>query len=276
MNQEQALEQTQTTEKTPGASRTIDTLIAAGLALFVLGLPFHLVVKKLVPDPIGTYWKEILFGLLIVLWAVQCVRSRRVLLSGTPLDGAVLAYLALFLLRFALDRSAWVGAWGLYVSVLYLPLFWLVPRALRAGPRERHPERVQGTLWLVALLVCTGGIAALGGLTEFVLDVPLWPSDEIRQRLGHPDFYIYGTHVRRVYFTFDSPTALANTLAPLLPLALALASMPAPLDATRARRAWTWARAGSGVAAILIAACFVVTFSRGIWVATALSLLVMG
>jgi O-antigen ligase len=109
-------------------------------------------------------------------------------------------------------------------------------------------------------------LVALGGLAEFVLDVPLWPSDELLQRQGFSDMYIYGTHVRRVYFTFDSPTTLANTLALLLPLALALTLL--------ARR--IWARLAAGLAASLMAACIVVTFSRGIWVATAFSLLVVG
>ena len=232
--------------------------MAVGLALFLLILPFHLVVKKLFPGPAGTYWKEILLGLLVALWAVQCLRRRRLLLSDTPLDLAVLVYLGLLLLRFVLDRSGLAGAWGLYVSVMYLPLFWLVPAALR-----RHPG---WATWLVVLLVGIGGLIALGGLAEFVLDVPLWPSDELLQRQGFSDMFIYGTHVRRVYFTFDSPTTLANTLAMLLPLALALALL--------ARR--PGARLAAGLAAALMTACIIVTFSRGIWVATAVSLLAMG
>jgi len=72
--------------------------------------------------------------------------------------------------------------------------------------------------------------------------------------------------VRRVYFTFDSPTTLACTLALLLPLGLALTLVARHM----------WARLAAGLAAALMAACIVVTFSRGIWVATAVSLLVMG
>ena len=106
-------------------------------------------MKRLLPDPVGTYWKEILLGLLVALWAILCLRSRRLLLSDTPLDRAVLAYLGLLLLRFVLDRSGWVGAWGLYVSVMYLPLFWLVPTILR-----RHPRWATG---LIVLLVVSCG-----------------------------------------------------------------------------------------------------------------------
>ena len=246
----------------------LDTLLAVGLVLFLLILPFHLVVKKLLPGPVGTYWKEILLGLLVALWAIRCLRSRRLLLSGTRLDRAVLAYLGLLLLRFVLDRAGWVSAWGLYVSVMYLPLFWLVPTILQA---RHHP------LWatmLIASLVGVGGVVALGGLAEFVLDAPLWPSDEITQRLGFPDFYIYGTHVRRVYFTFDSPTTLANTLALLLPLALVLA-LPSSSPLEKGSRG-KWTRRAAGLAAALMAVCIILTFSRGIWAAIALSLLGMG
>jgi hypothetical protein len=262
------MELTQSTGKTYRAFFQLDYPTVVGLMLFMLLLPFHLVIKKTIPGPVGTYWKEILLALLVTLWMVQCLLSRRLLLSGTPLDWAVLAYLGLLLLRFALDRSGWVGAWGLYVSAMYAPLFWLIPSALRDHHRR--------TIWLVALLVGVGAIVALGGLIEFVLDVSLWPSDEIAQRLGHSDYYVYGTHVRRVYLTFDSPTALANTLALLLPLALALMLMPSPAIPSEEQGRWKWVRPTAGLAAALMAACIIVTFSRGIWVATALSLLTMG
>jgi len=211
--------------------------MAGGLALFLLLLPFHLVVKGTIPGPAGTYWKEALLGLLLVLWVIRCLRERRLLLTDTALDWAVLLYLAILLLRFALDRSGWVGAWGLYVSIMYLPLFWLVATVLRRCPAW--------TTYLIVLLVAVGAVVALGGLLEFALNMPLWPSEEMVQRQGSPGAFIYGTHIRRAYFTFDSPTALANTLGMLLPLALALFMI--------ARR--FPARLAAGLAAALIAAC---------------------
>jgi len=232
--------------------------MASGLALFLALLPFHLVIKRLIPDPLGTYWKEVLLGLLLILWAIRCLRARRVLLTGTPLDGAVLFYLAVLLLRFVLDGFGWVGAWGLYISILYLPLFWLVPALLHRCPAW--------TTRLIALMVGVGAVVALGGILEFALDIPLWPSDELAQRQGFPSVFIYGTHIRRVYFAFDSPTTLANTLAMLLPLALALVMI--------ARK--PWGALAAWLAAALMGICIVVTFSRGIWVAMVLSLVVMG
>ena len=238
-------------------SDRLDILTAGGLALFLGLLPFHLVIKGLIPGPVGTYWKEGLLGLLLVLWAIRCLRARRLLLSGTALDGAVLFYLVILLLRFFLEGSSWIGAWGLYASILYLPLFWLVPTLLRRCPAW--------TTKLIALLVGVGAVVALGGILEFVLDIALWPSEETVARQGFPGVFIYGTDIRRVYFTFDSPTTLANTLAMLLPLALSLAML--------ARRPWQ--ALAAWLAAALMGVCIVVTFSRGIWVATVLSLLVM-
>ena len=246
---------TQTTEK---PTSWLNVVLAVGVMIFLVGLPFHLVVKKLVPGPVGTYWKEILLGLLVGVWVVQSLRQRRPLLSNTPIDAAVLVYLGLLILRFVLDRSGWTGAWGLYASVMYLPLFFLVPIALR-----RLPGQAYG---LVVTMVIIGAVLALGGLAEFVLDKPLWPADELLERYGSYDAFIYGTHLRRVYFTFDSPTALANTLAMLLPLALALMLFVRRLK---------W-RILAGLAALLIAGGIVVTYSRGIWVASVLALLFMG
>jgi hypothetical protein len=229
-----------------------------GLLLFLLLLPFHLVVKKLIPDPFGTYWKEILLGLLVLLWIIRCVLERRLLLTKTSLDWAVLLYLGVMLLRYILDGVTWQALWGVYISLMYLPLFWLIPTVL-----EYRPSRL---VLLLALLVGVGAIVALGGLAEFVLNFPLWPSDEIATRQGMPGVFIYGTNIRRVYFTFDSPTTLANTLSMLLPLALSLLLVSKRLIA----------RLAAGLAAALMAACIVVTFSRGIWVATVLALGVMG
>jgi len=236
----------------------LDLLMFGGLLLFLVLLPFHLVIKKLIPGPVGTYWKEVLLGLLVLLWVIRSVLARRLLLTRTPLDWVVLVFAGVFLLRFLLDRSWWVGAWGLYVSVMYLPVFWLAATVLAERPARLLP--------LLSALVVVGALVALGGLAEFVWNVPLWPSAEMARLHGFPGVFIYGTNIRRVYFTFDSPTTLANTLAMLLPLALALILVS---------RHWL-ARVAAGLAAVFMAACIVVTFSRGIWVATVLSLGVMG
>ena len=243
---------------TKGTTELLDNLMFAGLLLFLLFLPFHLVIKQLIPGPAGTYWKEFLLGVLVLLWIARSILARRLLLTKTPLDWAVLIYAGVILLRFLIDRPWWVGAWGLYASIMYLPLFWLAATVLSERPGRLIP--------LLASLVAVGAVVSVGGLLEFVWNVPLWPSEEMVRQHGFPGVFIYGTNIRRVYFTFDSPTTLANTLAMLLPLSLALILASRNL----------WARLAAGLAAVIVAACIVVTFSRGIWVATVLSLVVMG
>jgi len=239
-------------------SDPLDLLTFSGLLLFLLLLPVHLVIKKLIPGPVGSHWKEALLGLLVLVWCIRSLRARRLLLTRTPLDWVVLVYAGVFLLRFFLDRSWWVGAWGLYTSVMYLPVFWLAATVLHERPARLLP--------LLLAMIGVGALVAFGGLAEFVWNVPLWPSAEMAQQHGFPGVFIYGTNVLRVYFTFDSPTTLANTLAMLLPLALAL------ILVSRHRLV----RAAAGLALVLLATCIVVTFSRGIWLATVLSLGVMG
>ncbi|NLE43117.1 MAG: O-antigen ligase family protein [Chloroflexi bacterium] len=244
-------------------SRQITIAMGAGLALFLALMPFHLVIKRLLPDPVGTYWKEGVLGLVLLGWVALCVVKRRLTLTRTTVDLAIGAYLVLLLAHALLERTGWTTAWGLYISVMYLPLAWLIPAVL-----EDRPVWLSRLLWL---LVGLGALIALGGIAEFMLNRALWPSSEMVERLGSPDMYIYGTHVRRVYFTFDSPTTLANTLGLLLPIATALAIHPLDDGPASGR-----ARVFAALSAVLMAMCIVLTFSRGIWVATLIGLAAFG
>ena len=235
----------------------LDRIVAAGVLVFLLLLPFHLVIKQLLPEPMGTYWKEALLGLLILVWGARSLIERRLLLTETLLDWAAFVYAGLIVLRLLLDRSGAVGLWGAYISIMYLPLVWLVPHAIKVFPR--------GIKVLLAGLSIVGGVVALGGVAEFILNRTLFPSAEIILRQGYPDVYIYGTQLRRVYFVLDSPTALANMLAILLPLALVMAF--------QARQIWETAL--YAVISVLMFACILFTFSRGIWAALAVTLLVV-
>ncbi len=235
----------------------LDRILAAGVLVFLLLLPFHLVIKQFLAEPIGTYWKEALLGLLVLVWGVRSLLARRLLLTGTLLDWAALAYAALIILRLVLDRSGAVGLWGAYMSIMYLPLLWLVPHALRFYPR--------GVKILAIGLAVVGGLLALGGVIEFLLNRALFPSGEITLRQGFPDVFVYGTKLRRVYFVLDSPTVLANVLALLLPFALVLA--------LQARRLWETILYAA--IAVLMFASILFTFSRGIWAALAITVLAL-
>ncbi len=156
----------------------LDRILAIGIAIFLIGLPFHLVIKGLVADPIGTYWKEIMLGILAVVWGARSFIARRLLLTQTILDRAILVFAGLILIRFLMDGATLVAGWGLYISILYLPLVFMVPIVLR-----RYPGALTG---LIAILVALGGLIALGGVIEFILNRALWPSVELTTRQGFP------------------------------------------------------------------------------------------
>jgi hypothetical protein len=232
-------------------------ILFIGLLAFIVILPFHLVLKRLLLDPWGTYWKEILLGTLVLIWAALSVLERRFPIRLSELNRAVLFYLGLVLLRVIFDRAGIVTAWGFYIWVLYLPLIWLVQAVLA--------EQAGRLRLLLGLMVATGGVVAVGGIIEFVLNVSLWPSAEMLQRQGFSDVFVYGTQLRRVYFVFDSPTTLANSLGLLLPIAIALGLIS---------KGFKW-RLFAFASALLMAVCLVVTFSRGVWIATSVSLLLV-
>ena len=61
-----------------------ELLIAVGLVIFLSILPFQLVVKNFLPDPIGTYWKEGLLALMIVIWGLGCLLNQTSLFQLFP------------------------------------------------------------------------------------------------------------------------------------------------------------------------------------------------
>lgn len=235
------------------ASRFLENLLILGLFVFVALIPFHLVIKKIVPDPIGTYWKEILLALLVLLSILYMLFSGRIALPKNRLSLAIGVYFGFILFRFLIDGSGMVGWWGLYISIMYLPIFYVVFIIL-----ENNPSTLKKYLFVV---VAAGTIISLGGIIEFILNKALWPSAELTIRQGFPDMYIYGTHIRRVYFVLDSPTTLANTLAIILPFSLAFL-----FDSKK-----MFHRLFYGLASLLIFTCIIFTFSRGIWVALAIA-----
>ena len=231
----------------------LDRFLAIGIVLFIIALPFHLIIKSVIPGPIGTYWKEMLLGILLVLWIVRSFLARQLQIERTLLNLAILTYAGIIIIRFLLDGLTQVAWWGLYFSILYLPLVFLVTLELKQNPNT--------LIWFMGILVGLGSVIALGGVIEFILNRSLWPSAELTTLQGFPDAFIYGTHLRRVYFVFDSPATLANTLALLLPLSVFMVFYMRRIAL----------RIASGIAAILIFACILFTFTRGIWVALVLA-----
>jgi hypothetical protein len=234
----------------------LNRILWAGVGLFLLLLPFHLVIKKYLPEPLGTYWKEALLVILLLVATISAIQRRK-WPSRNLFNISLIAYIGYILLQIVFTGFSEKAMWGAYISILYLPLVWLVPFVLAATPKRLN-------IYL-AMFIGIGALVSIGGIVEFLLNRAFFPSQELFLRQGFSDVYIYATHIRRVYFSFDSPTAFANTLAIILPLSIAFTFSASP----------RWTRVLYAIASLLIVGCIIVTFSRGIWVVVALSLVAM-
>jgi hypothetical protein len=237
-----------------------------GLLLgLVLLLPFHLLLKRLLPEPLGTVWKEVVVSLLLVAALAEWIRQRS--WSPSPLDGPVLAVLAVLGLRFLLQvlpalrdgraSDVRLAAWGLYTLARYVPVYFIVVSLVHDGHGLRP--------YLIAMLAA-GAFCGLAAALEFGLDRHWIVSQDIRRTYSRYDLYIYGTQVRRAYATFDFPPALGGYLASLLPLTVAMIPVARP----------GWQRGGLIVILGLLATGLAFTFSRGPWLASLAGLGVLG
>lgn len=181
------------------------------MLFLLLGLlPFHMVIKRVLPDPLGSYWKEGLLVLLVLGVAVRSAMERRLPLPRAWLNLPILAFLAILVLRFATGGDPFLDAWGLYKLGAYMLLYFVVINVVKS------PTQLIG---YGAVILLAGVVSSIGAISESVADAHFFPSTDIKQYYGQWDIYVYATHVRRVYFTFDSPMALGSYLAILIPLA---------------------------------------------------------
>jgi len=237
-------------------SAVIGKIIVFFSFLFLVLLPFHLVIKNSINGPIGTYWKEFIVGILFILSLLILVIDRiKIINFKSQLVFSILLYLGYIGLRLILDGLSTVQWWGFYSSIMYLPIFFVILIIL-----NKYPHLIR--LYLKGIVVAMS-LVALGGVIEFVIDKALWPSVELTTRQGFSDMYIYATKIRRVYFVFDSPTTLANTLALVMPIAIFL-------FITEEKKIQ---KIAYGVSLLLMVAAIIFTFSRGIWVAIIFTIL---
>jgi len=168
-----------------------------GLFFIFLLLPFHLAVKKYVPGPAGTYWKE---GLLLLSWIASLVNGvvrKRLPIPRSRIWLPLVVFCSIILTRFLLSDDHFFGAWGLYVYFMYLPLLFII------FWRTKSVHQLKLYIWLVML---TSIISAIGGIAEFLFGFTTG-----LQNL--PAWWISSTHIRRVTFTFDAPMPLGSFLA---------------------------------------------------------------
>ncbi len=280
--------------------------ITEGLLLgLILLLPFHLVIKRVLPEPLGTAWKEIVVGLLVVAMLVRWARIGRAtdlgglrkrlsrqggvgsdrvsqeqdnletseVLTGVSawpaglLDKAVLAMLAVLGLRFLLQALPALRDLGSDDVRLATWGLYTLARYVPIYFVVIGLARDGRGLrpYLMAMLVA-GALSGFAAALEFGLDRHWIVSQDIYRTYGQYDLFIYGTRVRRAYATFDFSPALGGYLASLLPLTVALIPIARP----------GWRRAGLVVTLGLLATGLAFTFSRGPWLAGLAGLGVLG
>ena len=226
-------------------------LAASGLALAVLiwpwlGLPLLAIVAPMAalrPLPLAGLpldGADLTLALVLAAWFAQGVARRRIVVPHPPLLWpmvAMLGILALSLLRAPSYREGlpellkWVQVLALYLAVVAL-----LPRQ-RAG-------------WLAGALLVAGVMQALLGLYQFLTQT------------GPEPFILLGRFMR-AYGAFRQPNPYAGYLGLVAPLAISLAL-------------WAWAgrqrtpltlRVAVTVAAIVISAGLLASWSRGAWLA---------
>jgi O-antigen ligase len=220
----------------------------AGLLLVVLAVPFgSLFGLPLGGTNVGV--TEALVWLVLTASAMRMVARRQVRLAVTEL-GAALGLLLLATLVSLLAAGSLVpGVKETVKWVEVLALYLLVSQEL--NERWLRP--------LVAMMLLTGGLAALHGIYQFVF------------RVGPEPFVLFGRYMR-AYGTFAQPNPYAGYLGLGAALALGVASVRSGRDPGRTRLGWLVLAAVTG---LLMLAAIAMSWSRGSWLGLAAAIIVM-
>ncbi|MEO0409060.1 MAG: IctB family putative bicarbonate transporter [Cyanobacteria bacterium P01_A01_bin.135] len=188
---------------------------------------------------IAPFTSTTLIGLVLLacsaLWLLLLLRER---IPLSPVHLVVLAYWAIATVATAFSPVRAAAADGWVKLTLYLMLFALLARLMRA-PRFRN--------WTITAYLLTALVVAVGGLRQWFFGanaLATWVD---------PDSSLAGT--TRVYSYLGNPNLLAGYL------------IPAVLLAAAAVVAWRGlGKLLAATIALVTAACLVLTFSRGGWI----------
>lgn len=226
-------------------------VLSLGFMLLLVWLPFHLVLKRVLPEPLGETWKE---GLVLVLLVAACFRlypSAWVIVRNSWLFRLATGYVVLVTLCGLLTGKVGAALDGMHVDLTYIALVAVI---LAMPSAERFPAMLWST-------ISAGIVCAAGAIAETLLGYPLFPSATLLQQYGNASVYINATHILRPYFTFDFPTGLAAYLAVGTVLCVAL---------------WLTSRQYWFIpVAALLSVGMALTFSRGPWIGALFGLAVL-
>jgi O-antigen ligase len=195
---------------------------------------------------------DLLLALIIAAWLAQGLARREITLPKAPLT-VPMALLAGAMTVSLLAASSWreglpeVAKW-LQVLLLYLAVVAILP-----------PQRIG---WLIAGLLTAGVLQALLGIYQFMT------------QSGPEPFILLGRFMR-AYGTFRQPNPYAGYLGLVAPLAISLAiwAWTAPRPVASMIRPSLWLRLALPLAAAVISLGLLLSWSRGGWIAFALSVL---
>ena len=214
-------------------SPEVGMLLSVGLCPFLTVLPHPTLVLL------------VMVGATALSYAIKLLCGKRVL-HIQLMDSAILLLLFLFVLGGVVTRG---GAASLHSALTYATLmliYFMVANLIRSQEGVRRMLRV--------LLISGALVAALG----------LWQYFFGSLELRFVDMSLFSDLGGRVFATFENPNMLAEYLALLLPLFLAVS-----LSAGGAVR-----RAGGACGLVLGLACLIFTWSRGAWLGTIAAVLV--
>jgi O-antigen ligase len=211
-----------------------------GLVLTVFTIPFYLLPKNLIGS-MQFSMVEVLTLVAVIAWALRQVTSRKLIAKSWnwrlgafdftlfTFDLAVLFFVFVGILSVKIAANFGVANREFRVIVMEPALLYGLIRAAKLTRRD---------LWrLVDAFVLSALVVSLIGLYQYFLT----------------DYVIIGEGVRRILAVYGSPNNLALYLDRALPLVIALA-----LFAKERRIAYA-------LAAIPIALCLYLTYSRGAW-----------
>ncbi|MCU0513675.1 MAG: O-antigen ligase family protein [Anaerolineae bacterium] len=239
-------------------------LIAGALALLLLITPLAALTLMLILAPLRTLIAtesplqlpldigQLTFLLLLGVWGLDRIRNRRPLLPvvWSPVLVPVLLFTAAGGLTVfsAVSHSAWLTEW---LKWLIIPLLMLLTLAL--GQRG-------GWRWLLLALVVSGVANALVGIYIYFGG-------------SGADHLLISAGRFRAFGTFGQPNPFGGFLGLLTPLALALAYGSLRHALARRRSAGQWYPADLlpvafyGLAALVMSAAIIMSWSRGAWLA---------
>jgi putative inorganic carbon (hco3(-)) transporter len=234
-----------TVSATLGVAGTAVLLTHPRLALYLLALtvPYQSLFSVKVNDVSITITEGVIV-ILVVGWVAQLIAGRVRPPQRWPLLGAVAALLVVFAATVLVATNLTMVAKEM-IKWAELAAAFLIGTSLIETPKQRQT--------LVIWLLAAGVSQALVGLVQSVL------------RIG-PDHFLIGGVLLRAYGTFEQPNPFGGYMGLTLPLAASIALFG--LDPGRERRL-------TAVAAGMIGAALLITFSRGAWVAQVAALLLV-